>query len=171
MNKILICLICIAVSVLPGCRKKVNVIKTYEFPVTIDRLNNAIREVIAENRQLHIDSTREVITTSANKDLGELLPEYYNSRELFISMKILLDTNFYSYTFRYCTANTIPATDAASRLDIISAFDLKGNGGTAAKSGVTDLKPLLKKRITTLFEKKFISKVDLKLGVTHKETD
>ncbi|MFA6152278.1 MAG: hypothetical protein WC716_13210 [Chitinophagaceae bacterium] len=171
MKKIMICLICIAVSVLPGCRKKDNVIKIYEFPVTIDRLDKAIREVIAENKQLHIDSTREVITTSANKDLGELLPEYYNSRELFISMKIFLDTNFYYYTFRYCTAKTIPATDAGSRLDIISAFDLKGNGGTAADGDVTNLKPLLKKRITALFENKFISKVDLKLGVTHKEID
>lgn len=171
MKKIMICLICVAVSVLQGCRKHDDFIKTYEFPVMIDRLDKAILEVIAENKQLHIDSTREVITTSANKDLGELLPEYYNSRELFISMKIFLDTNFYYYTFRYCAAKTVPPTDAASRLDIISAFDLKGNGGTAAKGGVTDLKPLLKKRITTLFEKKFISKVDLKLGVKHKETD
>ncbi len=167
----MICLICIVISILSGCRKKELTIKTYEFPVTIDRLDKAILEVIAENKQLHTDSTREVITTSANKDLGELLPEYYNSRELFISMKIFLDTNYYYYTFRYCAVKTIPAADAGSRLDIMPAFDLKGNGGTAAKGGVTDLKPLLKKRITTLFEKKFISKVDLKLGTSHKDRE
>ncbi len=137
-------------------------IKTYEYQVSKATLEKAIWKVINLSVNIQRDTSKNYYNDSMN---------YYNDSVMYITIKIRKGEIENDYTFRYGGGKEYWDTAIKSSIFIAYAFDKQGNGGSEGNGGIRWYKPVLKKKLISVFESEFVSKVDKVLGVNHTEPD
>lgn len=128
-------------------------IKGYEYSTSKKILENAILEVINENKSIK------------RPPLG-LIDDYHNSGG-YITISISAPEK-YDYTFRfYGGEDHWKNSPKKSEIFICYANDNEGNGGSDGQGGVEWYRWGIKNKLTEYFEENFISKLDSKLSLKH----
>jgi hypothetical protein len=128
-------------------------IKRYQYNVSKYVLAKAVHQVFLENKNLVQDSVQD----------------YYNDDTNYVSMSIIEEGLPYTYTFRYYEGKEYWDTSRTSELFIAYAHDEKGKGGSSGDGGIKWYNFLLKKKLTGVFEREFIDRIDKILNVEHAE--
>ena len=136
-------------------------IKGYQYPVSKERLEEAIQHVILENKTL--ERPPEDTVVYVDKD-------YYN-HDGYLRLSIIAPDTFHYIIRFYGDQQYWKQNTHASEIFICYANDNLGNGGSEGLGGVEWYKWGIKDKLTDYFEKNFIEKLDKKLGVKHEEKD
>jgi hypothetical protein len=139
-------------------------IKGYQYPVSKERLEDAINLVILENNSLKRPPQEDTLVFNPNR------ADYYNS-DGYVTLSISAPKE-YNYIFRFRGGEEDwKNSPDQSEIFICIASDNLGNGGSEGLGGVEWYRWGVKDKLTDYFEKNFIVKLDKKLGVTHQEKD
>ena len=128
-------------------------IKGYRYNTTKQDLQKAIAQTIAYSQAIVQDSVKD----------------YYNDDTNYVTLRIVENGEFYSYTFRYYGDKEYWDTSKTSEISIAYAYDSKGNGGSSGNGGVKWYDFSLKKELTGPFERTLVFKLDSMLGMKHVE--
>lgn len=148
-------------------------IKNYNYATTKDKLENAVNTVIKNNPNIHCDTTINKISI---KDINSgksdtIIDNYYNDGKTYVTIKIKVADLENEYTFRYYGDEEYWKTSLTSGIFICYAYDKNGQGGSEGTGGVEWYKWGLRKKLTDLFEKEFVTKIDNELKIAHTETE
>lgn len=156
-------------------------IKSYTFPCPKDTLQSAIMKIIRNNASISRDTSQDYLGSSPmldntiydssgyhNYPAGE---NYYNDIKHYVTIKITSLKEANEYTFRYYGADEEWKKLATSGIFICYAYDKDRNGGSRGNGGINWRTGKLKKKLTNLFEKEFVQKIDSVLKTTHTEQD
>jgi hypothetical protein len=149
-------------------------IKSYQYGVSKKVLKNAVEKVISKSSDIHRDTSKNYIIDVTNGKNDTIIDNHYNDGVEYLTIKI--ESNGSSkesnqYIFQYSGSRTNGDTIENSSLSIAYAYDQNGNGGSDANGGVSRYSPLLREKLLTLFESKFIDRVDKELGKKHADTN
>lgn len=150
-------------------------LKSFQFPVMKDSLQNAIMSIINNNPHIQRDTTLDHLGSSPALDhnddstpgdysAGE---NYYNDIKHYVTIKITSEHDTFDYTFRYYGADKDWKTSRVSEIFICYAYK-NGKGGSEGNGGVSGN---LLKELTDVFERELIYNVDEKLNVKHTSGD
>jgi hypothetical protein len=116
------------------------------------------------------DSVDHIILDLTKKDTVDTVHNnYYNDGIRYLTIYITKDNVLYEYTFHYYGTDEYWETSTESSISLVYAYDGKGNGGSEGNDGFKgELK--LRKKLTSIFESEFITKVDKQLGKSHTES-
>jgi len=133
-------------------------IKGYEYAVSKENLEDAIKKVILENNSLY-RSLQDTLDLNPNK-------EYYNNGA-YIRLYIIAPDTF-SYIFRFAGDEENWKNNLKrSEIFICYAYDHDGNGGSEGGGGVEWYRWGVKKKLIKTFEDNFVSKLDEQLAIKH----
>ncbi|RWY52483.1 hypothetical protein EPL05_11300 [Mucilaginibacter gilvus] len=143
-------------------------LKEYKYAIKKEKLQQAIMKVIKSSSNIYrdtsLDKSSNPPTNSASSGDQSTGDNYYNDVENYVTIKITSGQEVNEYTFRYYGDEEDWKTSSNSEIFICYAFDKNHKGGSDCNGGVT--KEMLKE-FTDIFEKEFISKVDLELNLSH----
>lgn len=145
-------------------------VKAYTYPVRKEKLQQVVEKVIADDFYIMMADTSHKgyiidITNGANDTLTS--PYAKEDAERYLEFTITKDNLCNRYTIQYVGSMEDWQKDSSTTLSIAYAYDKDDNGGSEGNGGFPWYKPFLKKRITTLFEEEFLTKIDKQLGVTY----
>jgi hypothetical protein len=148
-------------------------IKGYQYSVNKDSLQKAVMAVIQNNPNIYRDTSLDHLGSSPfldHSDGGDYSAgeNFYNDIKHYVTIKITSGQDVNEYTFRYYGADEDWKTSPTSELFICYAYDKNQNGGSEGNGGVSNK---LAKKLTEVFEKEFVNKVDKQLNLTHIDTE
>jgi hypothetical protein len=138
-------------------------IKSYKFPVPKSLLDTAVKQVISSNRNITRSTTKAWNDTTQN--------DYYNDGRNYITFTIKGNVSTIDYTLQFVGTEQDWDTSKASELSIAYAWDNDGNGGSEGRGNFPWYKFKLRKKVTSLLENEFLTKVDSILGKKHRDAD
>jgi hypothetical protein len=149
-------------------------IKSYTYEVPKDTLQKAIMNIIEHDPNIHRDTSLDYLGSSPLLDSGALgnysaNDNFYNDIKHYVTISIMSGPDTNEYTFRYYGPDEQWKTENSSGIFICYAYDRHRNGGSEGNGGVTWRTPSLKKKLTSVFEKELMSKVDKALKMNHTE--
>ena len=144
-------------------------IKSYQYPVTKQTLQDAAEKVLAEGGKIQRDTIPHYKIDVTDGKNDTLWDNYYNDTVHYVTIFITNDGKPYQYTFHYTGDSQYWKETNTSELSIVYAWNEKDQGGSEGDGGVTNRLPDLKNDLTSLFEQRFIVKIDKVLGVKHTE--
>ena len=176
MRSIFISLAC-SLFLLTGCFLGAGthgMIKSYTYAVRKDTLQKAIMNIIERDANIRRDTSLDYLGSSPLLDSGALgnhpaNDNYYNDIKHYVTITVMSGSDTNEYAFRYYGPDEQWKTETSSGIFICYAYDRRRNGGSEGNGGVTWCTPSLKKKLTSIFEKELISKVDNALKMTHSE--
>jgi hypothetical protein len=136
--------------ILSSCAGTHGYIKSYRYPVSKYRLEQAVKKVITAS---------DLVTQGREKN-------YYNDDTNYVSITITHGKGQYTYTFRYYGDRPYWDESTTSSIFIAYAYDEQHNGGS---EGNGDIDKELKAKLIPPFEQSFILKLDEELGYEHTE--
>ncbi len=147
-------------------------IKGYRYAVHKDTLQRAIMEILRHDPNIRRDTSLDYLGSSPLLDSGALgnfsaNDNFYNDIKHYMTITVMSGSDTNEYTFRYYGPDEEWKTENSSAIFICYANDKSGNGGSEGNGGVTWRTPILKKKLTSVFEKEFVSKVDKLLKMNH----
>jgi len=144
-------------------------IKTYEYPIPKPALQNTVKKVILESTDIHIDSVKNYIIDNSEGKSDTIIDNRYNDAEEYLTIKIENDESdkgSYKYIIQYSETEGSESA-AKSSISIAYTYDAGDNGGSVGNGGISWDTQSLKRRLVTLFERKFIDRIDKNLGKKH----
>jgi hypothetical protein len=140
-------------------------IKDYNFLVPKNSLQKIAEEVISENPDIQKDTTKNYIVNITDGKNDTISNNRYSDDDNYVTVKIsnTINNEVGEFTFQYVGDQKNWDTSKSSSLSIAYAFDEKGNGGSNQNGDLTSNLELRTKLIT-LFESKFIDRINKKLG-------
>lgn len=176
INRVSVKTICLVVILFPQLSSCITggthgSIKGYEYPVSKYVLQNAVEKVIRENPNIQPDTVVNFSVDITDGKNDTIYSNRYNDKEHYrrISIPNVLTGN--SYTIHYLGDTTYWNTSKTSEISISYAYDVNGNGGSEGRGDFPWYKPSLRKKLVGVFEKEFVSKLDMELGIKHTDTD
>jgi len=139
-------------------------IQSYYFPVTKKTLQTAVEKVITGSPDIYRDTGKNYIVEITNGKNDTIVNNRYNDGVNYVTIKIEPKVNSREtneYTFQYVGDKKDWDTAKTSSLSIAYAYDENNNGGSKGNGTLT---PGLIKKLTELFESKFISRIKQELG-------
>lgn len=151
-------------------------IKGYRYPCRKDALQKAILAVIKSNPNIIRDTTLDHLGSSPLLDSPDCYncaagENFYNDIKHYVTIRIKSGQGVNEYIFRYYGSDEEWKTLATSKIFICYAYDQNGNGGSEGNGGLDGRKKKLKKRLTDVFEKELVEKVDSSLNTIHMNED
>lgn len=139
-------------------------IKAYEFRVTKNILQNAVEKIIAESPNIHRDTSKNYMIDMTDGKSDTIINNHYNDGQVYLTIQIEGSVSgLKEYTFQYVGNDKDWDTSMNSSLSIAYAYDENGKGGSNEDGGFSS-KPLLRKSLTSFFEKNFIDRIKKELG-------
>jgi hypothetical protein len=143
-------------------------IKSYEYTTNKYTLQKAVEKVIANNKNIMLDTTQNYIIDQTNNGNDTIANNYYNDGERYVTIRITDGKGYNDYTFQYVGDKNYWDTSKKSNLSIAYARDQDGNGGSEGNGGISSS---LKSKFVKTFERELISKLDIELKQKHSEPD
>lgn len=137
-------------------------IKGYRYQTTKDKLENAIKTVIKNNKNIYRDSIKNYIVDMTNNKKDTMDDNMYNDGKNYMTIKIKEANIENEYTFRFYGDEEYWKTSPSSEIFIVYAYDKTGKGGS---EGHGDIDNQLRKKLTDVFESEFINKIDKELNM------
>jgi hypothetical protein len=143
-------------------------IKSYKYPIKKVELQEAVNIVIRSNVNICLDDTtqKNFIIDVTNGKRDTLFHQHNNA---YSDIKIKTDKGYCQFTFQYTGDTQDWAVDTTSEISIAYAFDENESGGSDGNGGLNWYHFGLKNKLTTLFEKEIILKIDSVLKMKHTE--
>ena len=126
-------------------------VKSYRYAISKARLETAVRRVISDNHLIVQDTVKD----------------YYNDDTNYVTIKVIADKLFYTYTLRYYGGKDYWDTSKTSEIFIDYAHDPDGNGGSTGNGGIKWYEFRKNKKLLEPFERAFIIKIDSVLKLKH----
>jgi hypothetical protein len=157
-------------------------IKSYRYPITKDKLEQAVIKVLKSNPHIAVDTTkRKVIVRRHPNDPGDtstmaINAEDYQGKEreeiiadfaAYTKIKITVGQIENNYEFRYYGDEQEWKNASSSALFITMAQDKYGQTLYQGKNEHGEFKTQLAKNLTSVFEAEFINKLDKELQLKH----
>jgi len=153
----------------------------YCYPVNKHELEKAVDSVLEKCQDVKrsmpyfyysYDSVNKSTSESIDSTIGsvKVFDSAYNDGKRYITINIAQDGKLYDYSFQYSGYETDWDTAKNSVISVTYAWDDNGNGGSDGH-GDFNFKWGLKRRLTKLFEDRFIERVDKQLGKHHTKGD
>jgi hypothetical protein len=165
-------LLCFLSIILTGCFLDAGThgsIKSYEYKTTKEKLKKAAMHVINNNSNIYRDSAdANYIIDVTNGKNDTIVNNHFNDEKNYVSIEIKAKDIENKYTFKYFGIEDGPTV---SYISITYANDQEGNGGSDGNGDFPWYKTGLKNRLTEIFEKEFINKIDNELKITHEESE
>lgn len=141
-------------------------IKAYSYPVKKAVLEQAVNKVIANSNSItKIDTTQRNFIIDITHGKHDTI--FHKIDKAYVDIIISSGNEVNTYTFQYSGSLEEWDTGRTSDISIAYAHDKSGDGGSEGNGDFPFYKLALKNKLTTIFEKELISKLDEKLGVNH----
>ena len=139
-------------------------LKTYQYAITKNKLENAVMTVLKNNPRISIDTLQNYMIDNTNGKSDTIRNNYYNDTTTYLTIKIKTGKEQNDYIFRYSGNIESWKTNFTSSISICYAYDKFGKGGSEGNDGVGGK---LLKQLVNVFELELIEKIDKELKLTH----
>ena len=139
-------------------------IKTYEYRVSVTRLQITLDSILKNNTNIFRDTTQNYILDITGGKNDTIIDNRYNDGKNYFTFEIKTPQTTAQYTLYIKDETNYTDSSKGSSISVVYAFDEKGNGGSEGNGDFNWRNKSLKNRLLNNLEKELISKIDIKLN-------